>query len=242
MQSKVPLGCMGIVWGLWERQRREEKNIILGQMQTIKVSEDCLKLWEIDHIDDNEQQQKKSLWEKQNYKLFILPWAKPSKTSSSYFRGSKVVKKIRSWWESTKADPASNMWRITQTWNFTNQYKIRCGRDVMLLCMKVYAISVWLPIFYIYADTILKVPWNYLRIICHLSPEDFQVLPKFLLFSLVEEENVSYYVSHLKTEQGIRGRKKNSSPFLISSRQKNLRLYAMAVPLKGTCSVLNSST
>lgn len=51
-------------------------------MQTIKVSEDCLKLWEIDHIDDNEQQQKKSLWENQNYKLFILPWAKPSKTSS----------------------------------------------------------------------------------------------------------------------------------------------------------------
>lgn len=39
--------------------RRTEKNIILDQMQTIKVSEICLNMWEIDHIGDNKQQLEK---------------------------------------------------------------------------------------------------------------------------------------------------------------------------------------
>lgn len=61
--------------------RRTEKNIILDQMQTIKVSEICLNMWEIDHIGDNKQQLKKKKEEKhmREEKFFILLWAKSEK-------------------------------------------------------------------------------------------------------------------------------------------------------------------
>lgn len=98
--------------------RRTEKNIILDQMQTIKVSEICLNMWEIDHIGDNKQQLKKKKEEKhmRDEKFFILLWAKSEKKkkrSLFLFSLEGIKSPKRSDQESIKAKPASNTRRIT---------------------------------------------------------------------------------------------------------------------------------